>query len=373
MTREPLIAKILAEPDDDGPRLVYADWLEEAGESDRAKFIRVQCELASLSSTLPPVVDFDRPGVTCEVNDGTTLISVPVRHGWDWVPKNWSGVDIVFRGTWFTNAKVTMEYGDMPRMRPEFGEDAEPSPATVFTLTDYVCHLHYPPHRHHQAALRRRERELLSAACVSGGKSNCEYWFSPFDEDFTYRSGSFGDVVERAFAWTYHRGFVETLTSCSWQSWTAHADTICAAAPVRTVRLTTVPELRNSFDTAWYFLDGSDVRLRYDQVGGPPFGPVGGAAERITYKLLAAEWPGIAFELPPATPLYVDGRAVVAQLSQALQPIVDSAQALAQSFRITAEAVVEAFDQIPAPAQTPTRRRNSRRPDWLDNSPRRRP
>jgi uncharacterized protein (TIGR02996 family) len=30
---------------DDAPRLVYADWLEEHGDPDRAEFIRVQCEL----------------------------------------------------------------------------------------------------------------------------------------------------------------------------------------------------------------------------------------------------------------------------------------------------------------------------------------
>ncbi len=34
---------ILAHPDDDGPRLVYADWLEERGECDRAELIRLQC------------------------------------------------------------------------------------------------------------------------------------------------------------------------------------------------------------------------------------------------------------------------------------------------------------------------------------------
>jgi uncharacterized protein (TIGR02996 family) len=33
-------------PDDDTPRLVYADWLDEQGEADRAELIRVQCELA---------------------------------------------------------------------------------------------------------------------------------------------------------------------------------------------------------------------------------------------------------------------------------------------------------------------------------------
>jgi uncharacterized protein (TIGR02996 family) len=39
---------ILAQPDDDAPRLVYADWLEEQGDSARAEFIRVQVERARL-------------------------------------------------------------------------------------------------------------------------------------------------------------------------------------------------------------------------------------------------------------------------------------------------------------------------------------
>lgn len=37
---------IIADPDNDVPRLIYADWLEEHGETARADFVRVQCELA---------------------------------------------------------------------------------------------------------------------------------------------------------------------------------------------------------------------------------------------------------------------------------------------------------------------------------------
>lgn len=37
------LAAILARPDDDLPRLVYADWLEEGGQDARAKVIRDQC------------------------------------------------------------------------------------------------------------------------------------------------------------------------------------------------------------------------------------------------------------------------------------------------------------------------------------------
>lgn len=37
---------ICERPDDDAPRLQYADWLEENGLVERAEFIRVQCEIA---------------------------------------------------------------------------------------------------------------------------------------------------------------------------------------------------------------------------------------------------------------------------------------------------------------------------------------
>src|SRR5438046_2537388 len=48
MTADPLLQAVLAEPQDDALRLVYADWLEEHGDPDRAELIRLQCELARL-------------------------------------------------------------------------------------------------------------------------------------------------------------------------------------------------------------------------------------------------------------------------------------------------------------------------------------
>jgi uncharacterized protein (TIGR02996 family) len=45
MNRDAFMRTILANPDDNGPRLVFADWLEERGETAQAEFIRVQCEL----------------------------------------------------------------------------------------------------------------------------------------------------------------------------------------------------------------------------------------------------------------------------------------------------------------------------------------
>lgn len=45
-TRQDLWAEIVANPDDDEPRLVYADWLEENGLADQAKFIRRHIQLS---------------------------------------------------------------------------------------------------------------------------------------------------------------------------------------------------------------------------------------------------------------------------------------------------------------------------------------
>jgi uncharacterized protein (TIGR02996 family) len=44
---EALLQAIAENPDEDTPRLVYADWLDEHGQPERAEFIRVQIEIAS--------------------------------------------------------------------------------------------------------------------------------------------------------------------------------------------------------------------------------------------------------------------------------------------------------------------------------------
>jgi uncharacterized protein (TIGR02996 family) len=44
--RDALLRAVCENPDDDTPRLVYADWLQENGEEARAEFIRVQVTMA---------------------------------------------------------------------------------------------------------------------------------------------------------------------------------------------------------------------------------------------------------------------------------------------------------------------------------------
>jgi uncharacterized protein (TIGR02996 family) len=106
-------------PFDDGPRLVYADWLEERGECARAEFVRVQCGLARLEQIL---------SIPAEDRDLCTDSSA----------------------SWCPNC------GDCRCPEPEGRKD------------DPGCHLHAPDSRHCDddsiraciATLRRREREL---------------------------------------------------------------------------------------------------------------------------------------------------------------------------------------------------------------------
>lgn len=47
--QQALIRAICLEPADDTARLVYADWLQDNGEENRAEFIRLSCELSRVS------------------------------------------------------------------------------------------------------------------------------------------------------------------------------------------------------------------------------------------------------------------------------------------------------------------------------------
>jgi uncharacterized protein (TIGR02996 family) len=51
---------VVADPHDDAPRLVFADWLEEHGQPPRAEFIRVQCRLAALEEDDPARSSLER-------------------------------------------------------------------------------------------------------------------------------------------------------------------------------------------------------------------------------------------------------------------------------------------------------------------------
>ena len=103
--RDALLRAIRANPDEDTPRLMLADWLDENGEPERAEFIRLQCELARLTddSDSQPVYEFlrdsdhvTRPtadwaridaGIHRRVGVAARVDELLKRHGRAWTPK----------------------------------------------------------------------------------------------------------------------------------------------------------------------------------------------------------------------------------------------------------------------------------------------
>lgn len=104
--RDALLSAIRANPEEDTPRLMFADWLDENGDPNRAEFIRLQCELAQLAddgSDSQAVYEFlrDRDFVTRPSADWPRIdggihrrIALATRNndlvmqfGRDWLPK----------------------------------------------------------------------------------------------------------------------------------------------------------------------------------------------------------------------------------------------------------------------------------------------
>jgi uncharacterized protein (TIGR02996 family) len=62
-------------PDDDTPRLIFVDWLDENGDPERAEFIRVQCRLERTPE------DADDPPELEERSASTTRCQDPIDIG----------------------------------------------------------------------------------------------------------------------------------------------------------------------------------------------------------------------------------------------------------------------------------------------------
>jgi uncharacterized protein (TIGR02996 family) len=85
---EAFLADIVEHPEDDAPRLVYADWLDEHGRPERAEFIRAQVELARAGE--------DDPGRDRLVERERQLLDA---HGTAWRAElpGWARKGCVFR------------------------------------------------------------------------------------------------------------------------------------------------------------------------------------------------------------------------------------------------------------------------------------
>lgn len=125
-SHEAFMQTISANPDDDAPRLVYADWLEENGYEMYAEFIRVQIELARtdhqnkawlLMATTPHEIEL-RDALGPRVNALLQRIQeLEKKHAsWRRLPPNWpSQMGCYERGllyAWMGTAQQFSKYGE---------------------------------------------------------------------------------------------------------------------------------------------------------------------------------------------------------------------------------------------------------------------
>jgi uncharacterized protein (TIGR02996 family) len=92
--REALLRAVCENPDDDTPRLVFADWLQEHGDEARAEFIRVQCEAARLAADSDRLDGLVRRAGELQELFGTQWLGelpAPDPEHIDWVryPRHW--------------------------------------------------------------------------------------------------------------------------------------------------------------------------------------------------------------------------------------------------------------------------------------------
>jgi uncharacterized protein (TIGR02996 family) len=94
MSAERFLEAIIAEPERDDIRLIFADWLEENGQSARAEFIRVQIRLEDFARSQD---EFDKADIShmdaerARLDVGQKILRRRERellkfHGWKWAP-----------------------------------------------------------------------------------------------------------------------------------------------------------------------------------------------------------------------------------------------------------------------------------------------
>lgn len=89
-----LLAAILERPEDDAPRLILADWLDDVGRGDRADFIRCQIELANWPCECDEVERVYHPECRCKEKGelqrrGRALLAANEGRWLDWLEPAW--------------------------------------------------------------------------------------------------------------------------------------------------------------------------------------------------------------------------------------------------------------------------------------------
>jgi uncharacterized protein (TIGR02996 family) len=83
--RDALLKAVCDNPHEDTPRLVFADWLQEHGEEERAEFIRVQIERSRVREGGPEWEAFhERERELLSGREARWRAELPVEPGWVW-------------------------------------------------------------------------------------------------------------------------------------------------------------------------------------------------------------------------------------------------------------------------------------------------
>ncbi len=279
---EALLARILAVPEDDTLRLVYADAIQDEGDESRAEFIRTQIDLARLPPVRPlyATKNFDirgsrqhpnadrYPEAVQRVPDKLSA-ELPYRIGLGVVVD----IDCLYHGrtgdTLRAHGCVCRELIAInpSRFRHEFFVTGNPD-----------------PNRERHDELRAREKDLFA--------NRCRTWFPNID-NAEFKWNVPGELWSYAGCW-FARGFAEAVT-CTAAGFLANAHAIFAAHPVARVTLTTLPELRYDFQ-------GGDLP-RFVHLPGHhdkkvPTHLTRRAADEAV-RALAAVWPKVTFTLQP--------------------------------------------------------------------------
>jgi uncharacterized protein (TIGR02996 family) len=199
MTRADFLAAILANPDDDNLRLVYADWLDDRGEGERAELIRVQVELAGLS-----IATVEGRIVKCTPTSVVALVSLDAE-----MP---TGVCVVRHqqrdDSWWTSQPLRVDHV----------EEWDSGRARVFFVPDERA-----------TALLARQGALLDA---HGPRWLRDEVLIPAGLWVTDNVSFICPV--RARDW--RRGFVEVL-SVPWKSWKVKGAALASTTPLRELEL----------------------------------------------------------------------------------------------------------------------------------------
>lgn len=124
---EPFLHAICTNPEDDTVRLVYADWLDENGDPERAEFIRLQVAQADKPRAYDEA--YFRAEALCKKNSATWIGEIPKLSGIEW--------DDTFRRGFIHGVRVTASKGLLKHHSQLFAA----TPIQVLTLYDAIAEL----------------------------------------------------------------------------------------------------------------------------------------------------------------------------------------------------------------------------------------